>query len=57
MLISDQGTMVRTRCDEISVLGRNTQGVRVIRLKDEEIMVGLARIEEQDYVEKFESEE
>ncbi|MEJ6611846.1 MAG: DNA gyrase C-terminal beta-propeller domain-containing protein [Porticoccus sp.] len=49
--------MVRTRCDEISVLGRNTQGVRVIRLKDEEIMVGLARIEEQDYVEKFESEE
>ena len=57
MLISDQGTMVRTRCDEISVLGRNTQGVRVIRLKDEEVMVGLARIEEQDYVEKFESEE
>ena len=57
MLISDQGTMVRTRCDEISVLGRNTQGVRVIRLKDGEVMVGLARIEEQDYVEEFKSEE
>ena len=57
MLISDQGTMVRTRCDEISILGRNTQGVRVIRLKDQEIMVGLARVEEQDYVDDFESED
>ena len=57
MLISDQGTMVRTRCDEISVLGRNTQGVRVIRLRDQEIMVGLARVEEQHYVDDFESED
>jgi DNA gyrase subunit A len=57
MLISDQGTMVRTRCDEISILGRNTQGVRVIRLRNGEAMVGLARIEEQDYIEHFESEE
>jgi DNA gyrase subunit A len=47
MLISDQGTMVRTRSEEISVLGRNTQGVRVIRLKEGESLVGLARIEEQ----------
>jgi DNA gyrase subunit A len=54
MLISDQGTMVRTRCDEISILGRNTQGVRVIRLKDQEVMVGLARIEEQEYADDFE---
>lgn len=50
MLISDQGTMVRTRSEEISVLGRNTQGVRVIRLKQEETLVGLARIEEQEMV-------
>ena len=50
MLISDQGTMVRTRSEEISMLGRNTQGVRVIRLKEGETMVGLARIEEQDPV-------
>jgi len=47
MLISDQGTLVRTRGDEISTLGRNTQGVRVIRLKEGEKLVGLARIEEQ----------
>ena len=39
MLISDQGTMVRTRGDEVSVVGRNTQGVRIIRLKDTENLV------------------
>ena len=46
MLISDQGTMVRTRGDEISVVGRNTQGVRIIRLKENENLVSLARIAE-----------
>jgi DNA gyrase subunit A len=46
MMISDQGTMVRTRTDEISVLGRNTQGVRVIRLKAGEKVVGVERIAE-----------
>ena len=46
MLISDQGTMVRTRGDEISVVGRNTQGVRIIRLKEGEHLVRLARIAE-----------
>lgn len=48
MLISDKGTLVRTRSEEISVLGRNTQGVRVIRIADDESLVGLARIEEPD---------
>ncbi|QKX18623.1 DNA gyrase subunit A [Microbulbifer sp. YPW1] len=48
MLISDQGTLVRTRVDEVSILGRNTQGVRVIRLKSGEHLVGLARIQEAD---------
>ena len=46
MLISDQGTLVRTRVDEVSVQGRNTQGVRVIKLKSGEQLVGVARIEE-----------
>jgi DNA gyrase subunit A len=53
MLISDQGTMVRTRGDEVSVVGRNTQGVRIIRLKDSENLVRLARIaepEEEEFV-------
>ena len=46
MLISDRGTLVRTRVDEVSVLSRNTQGVRLIKLKSEEKLVGLERIEE-----------
>jgi DNA gyrase subunit A len=46
MLISNQGTLVRTRADEVSVLGRNTQGVRVIRTKEGEHLVGVERIEE-----------
>jgi len=50
MMISDQGTLVRTRTDEISVLGRNTQGVRVIRLKEGEHVVGVERIDEPDEV-------
>ena len=46
MLISDQGTLVRTRGDEVSILGRNTQGVRTIKLKSGEQLVGVERIEE-----------
>ena len=46
MLISDQGTLVRTRGDEVSILGRNTQGMRVIKLKAGELLVGLERIDE-----------
>jgi DNA gyrase subunit A len=44
MLISDGGTLVRTSAAEISTLGRNTQGVTLIRLRDGEKLVGLARI-------------
>lgn len=46
MLISNRGTLVRTRSGEISSLGRNTQGVMLIRLAEEEALVGIARIEE-----------
>jgi len=46
MLISNQGTLVRTRADEVSILGRNTQGVRVIRTKEGERLVGVQRIDE-----------
>lgn len=44
MLITDGGTLVRTRTDEISILGRNTQGVRVIRPSENEKVIGLDRI-------------
>ena len=46
MLISDQGTLVRTRVEEISVLSRNTQGVRVIKVRDTENLVGVVAIGE-----------
>jgi len=48
MLISNMGTLVRTGVDEVSVQGRNTQGVRLINLRGEEKLVGVERIEEQD---------
>jgi DNA gyrase subunit A len=51
MLISDQGTLVRTRIDEVSVLGRNTQGVRLINLSTDEKLVSVERIAEPEEVE------
>ena len=48
MLISNMGTLVRTSVDEVSVQGRNTQGVRLINLRGEEKLVGVERIEEQE---------
>jgi DNA gyrase subunit A len=48
MLISDQGTLVRTQLHEIPVLGRNTQGVRLISLRSGEKLVGVTRIEESE---------
>ena len=45
MLITNAGTLVRTRVNEISIVGRNTQGVTVIRLDKGEKVVGVDRIE------------
>nr|WP_314741638.1 DNA topoisomerase (ATP-hydrolyzing) subunit A [uncultured Haemophilus sp.] len=44
MLITDAGTLVRTRVAEVSLVGRNTQGVRIIRTAEEEQVVSLERI-------------
>ncbi len=46
ILISDQGTLVRIRTEEVSQQGRNTQGVRLINLSDGEHLVGLAQVQE-----------
>ena len=46
MLISDQGTLVRTRVDEISRVSRNTQGVKLINLGKTEHLAGLQHIAE-----------
>ena len=48
MMITDAGTLVRTRVGEVSQVGRNTQGVTLIRTAEDESVVGLQRIEEVD---------
>jgi DNA gyrase subunit A len=45
MLISSTGTLVRTPVRDISVVGRNTQGVRLIRLAEGERLTGIERVE------------
>ncbi|PPD50024.1 MAG: DNA gyrase subunit A [Methylobacter sp.] len=65
MLITDGGTLVRTRVDGISVVGRNTQGVTIIRLDKQEKVIGVDSIaglagvddEEGDDLEDLESDE
>ena len=46
MMITNAGTLVRTRVSEVSQVGRNTQGVTLIRTSEGEKVVGLQRIEE-----------
>ena len=53
MLISDQGTLVRTRVAEVSVLSRNTQGVTLIKLGKDEQLVGIVRLDEVEDDEEF----
>src|SRR5689334_1309272 len=48
MLISEGGTLIRTGAKEISVQGRNTQGVRVMRPDENDRLVGLDRIESEN---------
>jgi DNA gyrase subunit A len=45
MLISSDGTLVRTPVADVSIVGRNTQGVRLIRLADGERLTGVERVE------------
>lgn len=52
MLISDRGILVRTRVNEISVIGRNTRGVRLINLSEGEKLIGLQRIAEIEKIEE-----
>ena len=45
LLISDGGTLVRTRAAEISQVGRNTQGVTLIRLAADETLQAVERVD------------
>jgi DNA gyrase subunit A len=48
MLISNQGTLVRTRVAEVSQLGRNTQGVTLIKLPADENLVSVVRLDAEE---------
>lgn len=48
MMITNAGTLVRTRVSEVSIVGRNTQGVTLIRTTEAELVVGLQRVEDED---------
>ena len=46
MLITDKGTLVRFRVSELSIIGRNTQGVRLINVSAGELVVGMQKIQD-----------
>jgi len=46
MLITTGGQLIRLRSTDVSIIGRATQGVRLIKVKDDDLVSGLARIEE-----------
>jgi DNA gyrase subunit A len=48
MLISNKGKIIRMRIKDIRVIGRNTQGVRLIELEEGERVVSLARLAEKE---------
>ncbi|MFT4310185.1 MAG: DNA gyrase subunit A [Candidatus Woesearchaeota archaeon] len=50
LLISSQGIVMRTRSDQISVIGRNTQGVRIMRLQQGDTVAGVSKVEQSDEV-------
>jgi DNA gyrase subunit A len=56
MVMSDQGHLVRIRVADVSLIGRNTQGVRLISLAPEQCLVGLVRIEDDNGEDKGDEE-
>ncbi|MGB1321339.1 MAG: DNA gyrase C-terminal beta-propeller domain-containing protein, partial [Vibrio gallaecicus] len=56
MMITDAGTLVRTRVAEVSQVGRNTQGVTLIRTSEDENVVALQRIDEVEEAEILDEE-
>ena len=48
MLVTDQGKMIRTTVGDIRIMGRNTQGVTIFRVAENEHVVSVAKIDESD---------
>ena len=57
MLITINGMLIRMDINDISVIGRNTQGVRLIRLADDELVATVAKLEKEDEAEMDDSVE
>ena len=55
LLITTEGVMIRTGCAEISILGRNTTGVKIMDLREGETVAGLTKVK-MDSVEEAEDE-
>ena len=55
VLITDEGQIIRTKVDGISIIGRNTQGVRLMSLDEHESIVAVARVISEDEEEDEES--
>jgi DNA gyrase subunit A len=53
MLISDAGKIIRVRVEEVSLIHRSTQGVRLIDLDENERLVGIARVEREEESEEI----
>ena len=48
MFISTSGNLIRTRTDDISIIGRNTQGVRLLRLSEDDNLLGMEKVISED---------
>ncbi|RKZ30276.1 DNA gyrase subunit A, partial [bacterium] len=48
VLVNSDGVLIRIKVSDISIIGRATQGVKLIRLKDEQILTGIAKVIEKD---------
>ena len=48
IVITDKGQLIRTNVEGISVYSRNTQGVRIMNIDDDETIVSVARVKEED---------
>ena len=48
MMVTDKGKLIRTSIDGINVISRNTQGVKLINLSEKEMLIGIARLPEEE---------
>ena len=48
LIISDDGTMIRMSASDVSIYGRSTQGVRLMRLSDDAKVIGVARVDKEE---------